>query len=292
MRRFILADKTAMTTYPVAIPLTAGQVAFAAFKDSGAGTSNTGLEIDSDGTKIKKEGVILYHDGQKMWNIPIYKNNFSYVKSVYFAGTAFICDVTIPVPTAGLTYTMILVKKGMPFNHRNKWTGTYLAKDGDTANTVAAYFRKCFAANAAELDIKITASVNHVIITGNDKRQDYEIVFADDLAGTTQTTTHAVAPINDAKAIQEMWLQAAGDMGYTDTFDDFIYRSHYPLNPLRASDSADAGFIVYTLQFAEPRTTRTVDTAINQIVQIALPTGASTGTGVSKIEAVLAKLAG
>lgn len=287
MRRFILGDKTAMTVYPDVIPLTAGRVAFAAFKDSGAGTSNTGLEIDSDGTKIKKEGVILYHDGQKMWNIPIYKNNFSYVKSVYSAGTAFNCDIIIPVPTGGLTYTMIIVKKGVPFNHRNKWTATYLAKDGNTSTALATYFRKYFAANAAELDIKVTGNLNHVIITGNDKRQDYEIIFADDLAGTAQAPTHAVAPINDAKAIQEMWLQAAGDMGYTDTFDDFIYRGHYPFNPLRARDSTDTGFIVYTLQFTEPRTTRTVDTAINQIVQIAFPTD----TVVTKIEAVLAKLA-
>lgn len=287
MRRFILGQKTPMTNYPNAIPLTAGQIAFAAFKDSGAGTSNTGLEIDSDGTKIKKEGVILYHDGQKMWNIPIYKNNFSYVKSTYFAGTAFTCTVTIPAPTAGLTYTMILVKKGMPFNHRNKWTGTYLAKDGDTAATVAAYLRKYFTDNAAELDIKVTGSTSQVIITGNDRRQDYEIVFADDLAGTSQTPTHAVAPINDAKDIQEMWLQAAGDMGYTDTFDDFIYRGNYPLNPLRVRDSVDVGFTVYTLQFTEPRTTRTVDTAINQIVQIALPRS----TNDIEIETVLAKLA-
>lgn len=286
MRRFILGQKNPMTSYPVAIPLVAGQVAFAAFKDIDAGTNNTGLELDRDGTKIKKGGIILYHDGQKMWNIPIYKNNFSYVKSVYSAGTAFNCDVTIPAPTAGLTYTMILVKKGMAFSHKTKWAGTYLAKDGDTANTVAAYFRKYFTANAAELDIKVTGSDSHVIITGNDNRQDYEIVFADDLAGTAQTPTHAVAPINDAKAIQEMWLQAAGDMGYTDTFDDFIHRGHYPLNPLQASDSDDAGFIVYTIQFAEPRTTRTVDTAINQIIQIAFPTG----TTITKIESVLAAL--
>lgn len=222
-----------------------------------------------------------------MWNIPIYKNNFSYVKSVYVAGTAFSCDVIIPAPIAGLTYTIILVKKGMPFNHRNKWTGTYLAKDGDTAGTVATYLRKYFSANAAELDIDVTGSTSHVIIKGNDKRQDYEIVFADDLVGTAQRPTHAIAPINDAKAIQEMWLQAAGDMGYTDTFDDFIYRGHYPLNPLRASDAADTGFIVYTLQFAEPRTTRTVDTAINQIVQIALPTSTLT----TKIDTVLTALA-
>lgn len=286
MRRFILADKTAMATYPTTIPLTAGQVAFAAFKNNSAGVSNTSLEIVNYGSDIKEEGVILYHDGQKMWNIPIYKNNFSYVKSVYNDGIVFACDVTIPAPTAGLTYTMILVKKGMPFNHRNKWTGTYLAKDGDTADTVAAYLRKYFSANAAELDIKVTGSASHVVIKGNDKRQDYEIVFADDLAGTAHQVTYAVAPTNDAKAIQEMWLQAAGDMGYTDTFDDFIYRGHYPLNPLRASDTTDAGFIVYTLQFAEPRTTRTVDTAINQIVQIALPTD----TVVTKLDAILAAL--
>ena len=286
MRRFILADKTAMNAYPTNIPVKAGQVAFAAFKDA-AGTDSTGLELDSDGTKIKKEGVILYHDGMKMWNIPIYKNNFSYVKSVYVTGTKFSCEVTIPAPTAGLTYTMILVKKGMPFNHRNKWTGTYIAKDDDTANTLAAYFRKYFASNAAELNIAVSGSDAEVKIDGKDTRQDYEIVFADDLAGTAQSPTHAVAPINDAEAVKEMWLQAAGDMGYTDTFDDFIYRGHYPLNPLRASDAADTGFIVYTLQFAEPRTTRTVDTAINQIVQIALPTD----TGVTEIEAVLAALA-
>lgn len=286
MRRFILGQKTPMTTYPTAIPLTAGQVAFAAFKDSGAGTSNTGLDIDSDGSKIKKEGVILYHDGQKMWNIPIYKNAFSYSKSVYAAGTAFTSTVTIPAPTAGLTYTMMLVKKGMPFNHRNTWSAVYLAKDGDTANTMAAYFRKYFTDNAAALDITVGETAAKVKITGNDKRQDYELIFADDLAGTAQTTTHAVAPVNDAKAIEEMWLQAAGDMGYTDTFDNFIYRGHYPLNPLRASDAADAGFIVYNLMFGEPRN-RTVDTVVNQVVQIAFPTG----TNVVEIEAVLAKLA-
>lgn len=65
MRRFILADKTAMTTYPTAIPLTAGQVAFAAFKDKDAGTSNTGLDIDSDGTKIKKKELFFITMGRR-----------------------------------------------------------------------------------------------------------------------------------------------------------------------------------------------------------------------------------
>lgn len=287
MRRFILGQTAPMATYPTALPLTAGQVCFAAIANDAAGTNNTGVIIDSDGTKIKNVGYILYNDGTHQKSFPIYKHNFSYVKSVYSAGKVFTCDVTIPIPTAGLEYTMILVKKGMEFNYRNKWTATVRATDGETADTLAAKIRKYFSSNADALDITVSGATNHVIITGKNKRQDYEIIFADELMGTARTPTHAEAPVNDAEAIKNMWIEAAADIGYTDTYDDFLLRCHYPLNPLRASDTVDTGFIVYTLRFSEPRHIRTVDTPINQIVQIAFPTS----TNVAEIEAVLAKLA-
>ena len=52
-------------------------------------------------------------------------------------------------------------------------------------------------------------------------------------------------------------------------------RPHYPLNPLEVSDTADKGFTIFTLSFAEPRDVKTRDEVVNQIVQVAFPTGAA-----------------
>ncbi len=53
-------------------------------------------------------------------------------------------------------------------------------------------------------------------------------------------------------------------------------------------DSADAGFTVYTIRFAEPREMKTVDQSINQIVQIAVPTGTAAIETIDKVLAALA----
>lgn len=66
-------------------------------------------------------------------------------------------------------------------------------------------------------------------------------------------------------------------------------RPHYPLNPLEVSDAADKGFTIFTLSFAEPRDVKTRDEVVNQIVQVAFPTGAEQ---INTFETVCKALAG
>lgn len=55
------------------------------------------------------------------------------------------------------------------------------------------------------------------------------------------------------------------------------------------SDAVDKGFTIFTLSFAEPRDVKTRDEVINQIVQVAFPTGAEQ---ITTFETVCKALAG
>ena len=57
----------------------------------------------------------------------------------------------------------------------------------------------------------------------------------------------------------------------------------------KANDTADTGFTIFTLRFAEPRDVKTRDEVVNQIIQVAFPTGA---TGIAAFETVCKGLAG
>ena len=85
--------------------------------------------------------------------------------------------------------------------------------------------------------------------------------------------------------------KAAADAGFEYTYQEAgeLVRPHYPLNPLEVSDAADKGFTIFTLSFAEPRDVKTWDEVINQIVQVAFPTGAEQ---ITTFETVCKALAG
>lgn len=279
MRQFILGGNK---TYPGDIPLDAGEVGFA-YLDDGK------ITLDADGTKITDIGYILIKDAVGQQSYPFYKNNFSFSKSVYSAGKSYSGDFTLTAVTPGLTYTAILVKKGLKFNERDKWSAVVEAVDGDSVTTVAKKIAEFFNNNAINHGAKATPSAGKVTITCDVKGQDYELVLADDAYGIAINQTHAEAPVNDAKAVADMFIKAGADAGYSYTYDDFIYRNNYPLNPLKAADVADTGFTVFTLRFAEPRKTHTTDTAVNQIIQVAFPTGAGQ---ITEFETICKKLAG
>lgn len=279
MRQFILGGNIA---YPGDIPLDAGEVGFAYLNDGK-------IELDTDGTKITDIGYILTKDAVGQQSYPIYKNNFSFSKSVYSAGKSYSGDFTLTAVIPGLTYTVILVKKGLKFNERDKWSAVIEAVDGDSVTTVAKKIAEYFNNNTSNHGAKATPSDGKVTITCDVKGQDYELVLADDAYGIVINQTHAEASVNDAKAVADMFIKAGADAGYSYTYDDFIYRNNYPLNPLKAADVADTGFTVFTLRFAEPRKTRTTDTAVNQIIQVAFPTGAGQ---ITEFEKICKKLAG
>lgn len=284
MRTFLLGSKSDLGNDLTA--LTVGQLAFSALV-------NGQHTVDSDGTKIKDKGYIfLGKEDAKGGDVivPIYKNNFSFTKMVYQAAGAYTGDFTIPAPTVGDDLTVVVVKKGVQFNERNKWTATMRVKDGQDASACANELTEQLNNNPAS-GVKAVAKAAKITITAVNKGEDYKIALGDDLFGVAVTETPAVTPLADANYIKDLAMKAAADAGIEYTYQDpanLIYPG-YPLNPLAQPDSVDAGYTVFTLKFAEPREMKTVDQSINQIVQIALPTGAA---AIAKVETIVKAIAG
>lgn len=284
MRTFLLGSKSDLGDDLTA--LTVGQLAFSALV-------NGQHTVDSDGTKIKDKGYIfLGKEDAKGGDVivPIYKNNFSFTKMVYQAAGAYTGDFIIPAPTVGDDLTVVVVKKGVQFNERNKWTATMRVKDGQDASACAKELTEQLNNNPAS-GVKAVALAAKITITAVNKGEDYKIALGDDLFGVAVTETPAVTPLADANYIKDLAMKAAADAGIEYTYQDpanLIYPG-YPLNPLAQPDSVDAGYTVFTLKFAEPREMKTVDQSINQIVQIALPTSA---TAIAKVETILKAIAG
>lgn len=284
MRTFLLGSKSDLGDDLTA--LTVGQLAFSALV-------NGQYTVDSDGTKIKDKGYIfLGKEDAKGGDVivPIYKNNFSFTEMVYQAAGAYTGNFTIPAPTVGDDLTVVVIKKGVQFNERNKWTATMRVKDGQDASACAKELTEQLNNNPAS-GVKAVAAAAEITITAVNKGEDYKIVLGDDLFGVAVTETPAVTPLADANYIKDLAMKAAADAGIEYTYQDpanLIYPG-YPLNPLAQPDSVDAGYTVFTLKFAEPREMKTVDQSINQIVQIALPTGAA---AIAKVETILKAVAG
>lgn len=283
MRQFLLGKSVA---YPTALTsLAVGQLAFVALV-SGVET------LDSDGTKIKDKGYIYLGKSDAKGGklvVPIYKNNFSYSKMVYDVSTQYTGNFTITDVVAGSDYTVVIVKKGVGFNERNKWTATVRAKSGDTAETIAKALAAQITANVGA-GVTATPSDAKVTVTAKEKGVDYELTLGDDLFGLAISQTHTTAAVADAKYITDLAIKAAADAGIEYTYkeaSEYLYPD-FPLNPLAQDDATDAGFTVYTIRFAEPREMKTVDQSINQIVQIAVPTSTD---AISTIDTILAALA-
>lgn len=284
MRTFLLGSKSDLGNGTTT--LAAGQLAFFALV-------NGQYIVDPNGTTIKDKGCIfLGKEDAKGDNVivPIYKNNFSFTKMEYQAASTYTGSFTIPAPTVGDDLTVVVVKKGVQFNERNKWTATMRVKDGQDASTCAKELAKQLNNNPAS-GVKAAVINAKIDITAVNKGEDYKITLGDDLFGVEVTETSAVTPLADANYIKDLAMKAAADAGIEYTYQDpanLIYPG-YPLNPLAQPDSVDAGYTVFTLKFAEPREMKTVDQSINQIVQIALPMGA---IAITKVETILKAIAG
>lgn len=283
MRQFLLGKSVA---YPTTLTsLAVGQLAFVALV-SGVET------LDTNGTKIKDKGYIYLGKSDAKGGklvVPIYKNNFSYSKMVYVPSTQYTGNFTVTDVVAGSDYTVVIVKKGVGFNERNKWTATVRAKSGDTTKTIAKALAAQITANVGA-GVTATPSDNKVTVTAKEKGVDYELTLGDDLFGLAVSQTHATAAVANAKYITDLAIKAAADAGIEYTYkeaSEYLYPD-FPLNPLAQDDATDAGFTVYTIRFAEPREMKTVDQSINQIVQIAVPTSTA---AISTIDTILAALA-
>lgn len=290
MRQFILAANAA---YPPAVPLTAaGQVGIT-YLENGAETL---VKNAATAAKIKGRANILWKNpNTKLGQIvyPIFKKNFTFTKGVYTAATAattFVAELTIGTPEAYQDYSIIVAKKGLKFNERNKWTSTVHTGANPTANDVASKLANHINANSQGSGVKATVSAAKITITALEAGKDYKIVPADGLMGTRVTVTKQGSPAyGDAAYVADLAKKAAADAGFEYTYNDFegLYPA-YPLNPLAQADKADTGFTIYTLRFAEPREMKTRDEVVHQIIQIAYPTGSEAITTMDEILDVLA----
>lgn len=273
MRQFLLGANGAYPTADTDITaLAAGAVGFGYLATDGK------TKIDADGTKIVNKGYIILgraaSDGGPVV-LPFYKNNFSFVKGTYQAATAYSGDVTITEVTPFLDYTLIVVKKGVKFNERNKWTATVHASKSDTASTIADKLATLISDNSSGMTA--SAASGKITLSCTDKGVDYEVVGADELMDVTVNQTHANIAYGDAVYVTKLANMAAADAGFNDTYqsDVNLLYPNFPLNPLKQADAADVGFTIFTLRFAEPREVKTRDEVVNQIVQVAFPTGSA-----------------
>lgn len=288
MRQVILAGNVAYPTQTELTSVAAGAVGFYY-------NNNGQLAVDSDGTGIKREGMLVLGRADDEGGpvvIPIFKNNFSFVKGAYQAATTFKATFTVPAPTKLGEYSIIVVKKGMQFNYRNKWTATVLVTDVNmTATELAAALVEQINNNSEGHGCKASNAAAVITIDAQESGKDYDIIGSDLLMGVKATITTAGIPAyGDAAYVTDLANKAAADAGIEYTFYAWTQNLYpnYPLNPLKAADKTDTGFTIYTLRFAEPRDVKTRDEVVNQIVQVIFPTGA---TGMTTFETVLEALA-
>lgn len=290
MRQFILADNVAA--------LTSGTVQSKTDSDAGkvgVGYYPSGIATFDTGANILDKGFIALiraaANGGPVF-LPLYKNRFSYVKATYQAGASKVMTATIPDATAtDVDFTLIFAKKGVKFNERNKWSYTVHLTGVETGADIATKFKSLIDSNMPAEDLSVSRADAVLTFTWVD---DFELIAGDDLYGKSSviaTTTPWAPKQFDAKYVADLAAKAAADAGFEYTYQDdvrYLYPD-YPFNPLKAADSADNGFTVFTLRFAEPREVKTVDEVINQIVQVAFPTGAA---GITTFENACKYLAG
>lgn len=284
MRQFLLAGNVA---YKASLPLAAGAVAFTYLAD--------GKEIiDADGTKITDKFYInLGREANGPVVLPAYKKHLTFVKGAYRAATTFSANLTIRDVNAYSDYSIMIVKKGLKFNERNRWTATIHTGLNPIANDVAKKLANQINNNTIGHGIKaaVADADAKITLTAESKGVDYEILGADELVGiAVNVTAHGLPAYGDAAYIIDLANKAAADAGieytYRDTYTELY--SAYPINPLKQPDSADAGYTIFTLRFAVPREMKTRDEVVHQIVQIAFPTGA---TAITTVETILKAIA-
>lgn len=241
-----------------------------------------------DQTKVPvKAGLMVVGNTEGNRVLPIYNNKLSYVTSIYQAPKTFSQTVTVVSQGIG-DYTLIVAKKGVGFNERNKWTSTiHVFDDTETEAKIAEKLAKSINNNSVSSGVKATVSGDVITITAIKAGVDYALVPADYLTASTLGTANAgTCGQNTAEHIKDLHAKAAADMGFNDTqqFTELLYKG-YEIDPLAGTPATDYGFDVVTIKFAEPRETRTVDQDVNQIIQVAFPrtsTGANGGVATLK----------
>ena len=206
---------------------------------------------------------------------------FSYVKSVYTAGTKFSAEVTVPTPVVGKDYTLTMAKAHTVLNERYKWSASERAREGDTAAIIAKKLGDQLKSLGKNEGFTATVSVAKITVTGIDY-EAWNLIAGDSMFGATITTTKAMKPINDDAALKELQIRCIGAEGINSTSNDA--RKLYTLPEFSNAD----GWTVYTLTFYPHRDLRSGSTEnVKTIIHLAIPTGAAQ---IATLDTILASI--
>lgn len=281
MKQFILAGNVAYGGASVD-KVAPGALAFFYLKDGVDTIVSTGKEDFGRcnlvlGRSLEKGGPVV---------LPVFRYHMSWERGDYKAATSFNANFTVGDVYPFSSYTVIIVKNGIQFNERNKWTATVATGLRADATKIAQALVKHI--NNNKIGHGLTASVagTKITLTSDKPGADYTIIMADALSCTDVVMNHAEAAYGDAAYVQDLAEKCAADAGFEYTYRDaynFLY-PNYPLNPLAQLDKEDTGFTIFTLRFAEPREMKTRDEVVHQVIHVAFPTDAE---GIDKFESVL-----
>lgn len=206
---------------------------------------------------------------------------FSYVKSVYAAGTKFSAEVTVPTPVVGKDYTLTMAKAHTVLNERYKWSASERAREGDTAAIIAKKLGDQLKSLGKNEGFTATVAAAKITVTGVDY-EAWNLIAGDSLFGATITTTKAMKPINDDAALKELQIRCIGAEGINSTSNDA--RKLYTLPEFSNAD----GWTVYTLTFYPHRDLRSGSTEnVKTIIHLAIPTGAAQ---IATLDTILASI--
>lgn len=207
---------------------------------------------------------------------------FSYVKSVYVAGTKFSVEITVPTPVEGKDYTLTMVKAHTVLNERYKWSASERAREGDTAAIIAKKLGNQLKSLGKNEGFTATVSAAKITVTGIDY-EAWNLIAGDSLFGATITTiTKAMKPINDDAALKELQIRCIGAEGINSTSNDA--RKLYTLPEF----SNAGGWTVYTLTFYPHCDLRSGSTEnVKTIIHLAIPTEAAQ---IATLDTILASI--
>lgn len=289
MKQFVLTANVAYATGNDLLAVANGAVGFFVNK-------NGILTASSDGSDILREAMLVVGrpaDKGGPIVIPVHTNKFSFTKGVYQKATTFEATFKVPAPKKIGDYSIIIAKKGVKFNERNKWTAMVHVRDLTMTNeALADKLAALINANSQNSGVSAVNATGTLTIKANDEGKDYQVLGADLLMDVKAEVANVGMPAyGDAKYVQDLANKDAADAGFEYTFRDAYMELYpeYPLNPLKANDKADTGFTIFNLRFAEPRNVKTRDEVVNQLVQVVFPTGSP---AISTFEQVCNTMAG
>lgn len=194
-------------------------------------------------------------------------------------GKKFKAEVTIPTPTKGKDYTLVIVKLGTLPHQRNTWSATVRATESDTAATIAKalgeqlnnFVQGGTYAYGGGVNVSVTVSAAKITVEGLNVGEQYDLKAGDGLFGTTVTTTKAEPAIGDKAYVQDLAQRCAADRGFN--YLDQESKDIYPGYPEAVEDEK---YNIFSLHFATSRKAgKTGDEQVMQYVHIAVPVGAA-----------------